>query len=152
HLLHLEPGSALRRQTVAAIVDQDHPVIGGQQLSDLIPLGDRRSRQTVDQHHRRAIYEACLPNQELVVAHEDDPPRYAPGMLLARLEPRGDHRPEDPAQEQPAEHPPSPLHAGPSNGPTANVYSSTGFPSTRCSSMIRSITSTVTFRYQVPSG
>lgn len=41
---------------------------------------------------------------------------------------------------------------GPGSGPTANTWSSTGLPPMRCSSMIRSMTSTVTPRYQVPSG
>src|SRR5690606_19186260 len=117
----------------------------------LIPLGQRRSRQTMDQEDGQVIATSHLPHQELVVAHEHGAAGYSQRVLLRWLETRVDTGPEhpedDPAHQQPGE--PSSHRA---SSPTANTRSSTGRPPIRCSSITLSSLASSRPAYQVPSG
>ncbi len=145
HLAHLEPPPALGRQAMAAMVDEDHPVVLCQQAPDPIPLGQGRPGEAVDQHHRWAVGETGLTNQELHVSHVHRPPGDSPRMDLAGGELGAEDRPEQAAGEDGRRRRPEPSHVTlPPGSPTANTWSVTGMPPTRCSSMMRSITSTVT--------
>ena len=55
NILDLISMCCLRGHSVIAMVDHDHPSIGGQLRADLIPLSNRGASQTMDQKDRIAM-------------------------------------------------------------------------------------------------